>query len=95
MTNRIVPLSLALVAALAASQASFAASPAKPADAAQTLPAADAAALDAALKGEWRKDTRKPRQAGSRRIERDASVTQAGEKSGSSLNQWSPWCWQR
>ena len=51
MTNRIVPLSLALVAALAASQASFAASPAKLADAAQALPAADAAALDAALKG--------------------------------------------
>ena len=54
MTIRIVPLSLALVAALAASQASFAASPAKLADAAQALPAADAAALDAALKGAWR-----------------------------------------
>ena len=54
MTIRIVPLSLALVAALAASQASFAASPAKPADAAQALSAADAAALDAALKGAWR-----------------------------------------
>ena len=54
MTIRIVPLSLALVAALAASPSSFAASPAKPADAAQALPAADAAALDAALKGDWR-----------------------------------------
>jgi predicted methyltransferase len=54
MTIRIVPLSLALVAALAASQPSFAASPAKPADTAQALPAADAAALDAALKGDWR-----------------------------------------
>ncbi len=52
-------------------------------------------AAGSALKGEWRKDNRKPRQAGSRRNERDASVTQAGEKSGSSLNQWSPWCWQR
>jgi predicted methyltransferase len=54
MTIRIVPLSLALVAALAASPSSFAASPAKPADAAQALPAADAAVLDAALKGDWR-----------------------------------------
>ena len=54
MTIRIVPLSLALVAALAASQASFAASPAKPGDAAQALPATDATALDAALKGAWR-----------------------------------------
>ncbi|WP_334179630.1 methyltransferase [Pseudoxanthomonas sp.] len=54
MTIRIVPLSLALVAALAASPSSFAASPAKPAGATQALPAADAAALDAALKGDWR-----------------------------------------
>ncbi len=53
MTTRI-PLSLALVAALAASQPLFAASPAKAADATQALPAADAAALDAALKGDWR-----------------------------------------
>lgn len=54
MTIRIVPLSLALVAALAASPSSFAASPAKPADATEALPAADAAALDVALKGDWR-----------------------------------------
>ncbi len=54
MTNRIVPLSLALVAALAASPSSFAAPPAKPAGATQALPAADAAALDVALKGDWR-----------------------------------------
>jgi Predicted methyltransferase len=53
MTTRI-PLSLALVAALAASQPLFAASPAKPADATQSLSAADTLALDAALKGEWR-----------------------------------------
>ena len=54
MTIRFVPLSLALVAALAASQPSFAASPAKPAHAAQALTTADGAALDAALKGDWR-----------------------------------------
>ncbi len=54
MTIRIVPLSLALVAAFAASPSSFAASPAKPEGAAQALPAADAAALDVALKGDWR-----------------------------------------
>ena len=54
MTIRIVPLSLALVAALAASPSSFAASPAKLADATEALPAADAAALDVALKGDWR-----------------------------------------
>ncbi len=53
MTTRI-PLSLALVAALAASQPLFAASPATPSEAPQALPAADAAALDAALKGSWR-----------------------------------------
>ena len=47
MTIRIVPLSLALVAALAASQASFAASPAKPGDAAQALPLDRLAALHA------------------------------------------------
>ena len=54
MTIRIVPLSLALLAALAASAPSFAASPATPAGAAPALAAADAAALDAALKGDWR-----------------------------------------
>ncbi|CAN7278250.1 methyltransferase [Pseudoxanthomonas sp. LjRoot168] len=54
MTIRMVPLSLALVAALAASQPAFAASPAKAADAAHTLSASDAAALDTVLKGEWR-----------------------------------------
>ena len=54
MTIRFVPLSLALVAALAASQPSFAASPAKPAHAAHALTAADGAALEAALKGDWR-----------------------------------------
>ncbi|CAN4277517.1 methyltransferase [Pseudoxanthomonas sp. LjRoot125] len=53
MTTRI-PLSLALVAALAASPAVFAASPAKTDAAAKALPAADVAALDAALKGDWR-----------------------------------------
>jgi predicted methyltransferase len=53
MTNRIVPLSLALVAALATSS-SFAASPAKPTGTPQALPAADAAALDTVLKGDWR-----------------------------------------
>lgn len=54
MTIRIVPLSLALLAALAASAPSFAASPATPAGAAPALAPADAAALDAALKGDWR-----------------------------------------
>ncbi|HEV7272453.1 methyltransferase [Pseudoxanthomonas sp.] len=54
MTIRIVPLSLALVAAFAASTPSFAASPAKPAGTAHALTAADAAALDATLKGDWR-----------------------------------------
>jgi len=49
-----IPLSLALVAALAAAQPLLAASPAKHAEHAHALPAADAAALDAALKGEWR-----------------------------------------
>ena len=53
MTTRI-PLSLALFAALAASQPTLAASPAKQAAPAHALPAADAAALDAALKGDWR-----------------------------------------
>ena len=54
MTIRIVPLSLALMAAFAAATPSFAASPAKPAGTAHALTAADAAALDAALKGDWR-----------------------------------------
>ncbi|MBD9470728.1 class I SAM-dependent methyltransferase [Pseudoxanthomonas sp. PXM01] len=49
-----ISLSLAIVAALAAAQPAFAASPVKPAPATQALPAADAAALDTALKGEWR-----------------------------------------
>lgn len=54
MTIRMVPLSLALVAALAASQPAFSASPAKAADAAHALSSSDAAALDAVLKGDWR-----------------------------------------
>ena len=54
MTIRMVPLSLALLAALAASQPTMAATPATPAKASPTLPAADAAALDAVLKGDWR-----------------------------------------
>ncbi|PZQ23077.1 MAG: methyltransferase [Stenotrophomonas acidaminiphila] len=49
-----VPLSLALLAALAASQPAMAATPATPAKASPTLAAADAAALDAVLKGDWR-----------------------------------------
>lgn len=53
MTTRI-PLSLALVAALAASQPLFAASPATAAETTPAISAADAAALDAALKGDWR-----------------------------------------
>ena len=55
MTIRMVPLSLALLAALAASQPTMAATPATPAKASPTLPAADAAALDAVLKGDWRR----------------------------------------
>ncbi|WP_394695924.1 class I SAM-dependent methyltransferase [Pseudoxanthomonas japonensis] len=54
MTIRMVPLSLALLAALAASQPTIAATPATPAKASPTLAAADAAALDAVLKGDWR-----------------------------------------
>lgn len=54
MTIRMVPLSLALLAALAASLPTMAATPATPAKASPTLPAADAAALDAVLKGDWR-----------------------------------------
>ncbi len=54
MTIRMVPLSLALLAALAASQPTMAATPATPAKASPSLPAADAAALDAVLKGDWR-----------------------------------------
>lgn len=54
MTIRMVPLSLALLAALAASQPTMAATPATPAKASPTLAAADAAALDAVLKGDWR-----------------------------------------
>ena len=54
MTIRMVPLSLALLAALAASQPAMAATPATPAKASPTLAAADAAALDAVLKGDWR-----------------------------------------
>ena len=54
MTIRMVPLSLALLAALAASQPTMAATPATPAKASPTLPAADAAALDAVLTGDWR-----------------------------------------
>ncbi|WP_082563233.1 class I SAM-dependent methyltransferase [Pseudoxanthomonas sp. Root65] len=42
------------MAAFAAATPSFAASPAKPAGTAHALTAADAAALDAALKGDWR-----------------------------------------
>lgn len=53
MTNRI-PLSLALVAALAAAHPVLAASPAKQAAPAHALSAADATALDTALKGGWR-----------------------------------------
>ena len=53
MTTRI-PLSLALVAALAASQPLFAASPASATETTPAISAADAAALDAALKGDWR-----------------------------------------
>nr|WP_298133867.1 methyltransferase [uncultured Pseudoxanthomonas sp.] len=53
MTTRI-PLSLALFAALAASQPALAVSPVTQAAPAHALPAADAAALDAALKGDWR-----------------------------------------
>ena len=54
MTIRMVPLSLALLTALAASQPTMAATPATPAKASPTLPAADAAALDAVLTGDWR-----------------------------------------
>lgn len=54
MMIRMVPLSLALLAALAASQPTMAATPATPAKASPTLPAADAAALDAVLTGDWR-----------------------------------------